>query len=344
MRAYLLNRNYRKMTAIVAFALVSSAFGVQSNAHAAANDGISFFEMLFGGPSGRHAAKNHDGTTSGESCDGYDGILGMVNGFFCHMEKDMGITSIGSKTLTFQSNGVHASITEASNTITIGSRTITTTHLGQVWICSASCSSASNFSRMYYIAFRYSGSGAVNQGYVVAEPGVMGGESGSAMSLLYDVGTSTTTKYVDVQARFTNNSTTFKMRAVGEVTAGVMNVNFAAHNGTNGFRFAGATDQSASPQYFKMYYENGTNGSGTDVVNTASTGSGTLTPSSTACFSVTESGSAMSTASSGAGNCSGLSLKHFDVLTTGVSGYSQATIWSRSGTLWNGMSANPDSI
>lgn len=332
----------RSFFIFISLSMTLGLVGFNPQAHAAADDGIGFFEMLFGGPSARSAAKSHTGSTSGESCDGYDGIMGMVNSFFCHMEKDMGITTIGSKTVVFQSSSVHASITEASNTVTIGSRSISTTHLGQVWVCSSACTVASNFSRMYYIAFKYSGSGAVNLGYVVAEPGSMGGETGSAMSLLYDVGTSTTTKFVDVQARFTSAVTSFKMRAVGESTGSVMNINFAGHNGTNGFRFAGSTDQSASPQYFKMYFENGSVGAGTDAVNTASTGSGALTPSSTACFSATETGTAMSTSSTADGNCSGLTLKHFDTLTTDLTGgYSQANIWSRSGTSWNGMASTP---
>lgn len=326
-------------------ALTAGLVGGAPNAHAAANDAISIFEMLFGGPAARTSAKNHSGSTAGESCSGYDGVMGMVNSFFCHMEKDMGITTLGSKTVTFNGMSVHASISESSSSVTIGSRSIATTHVGQVWTCTSGCTSTGSFTRMYYIAFKYGGSGAINQGYVVAEPGVMSGATGSAMSMLYDVGTSTTTKYVDLQAKFTSGVTSMKMRAVGEVTSGVMSVNFTAYFGGNGFRFAGATDQTAATQYYKMYYENGTVGAGTDAADAASTGSGTLSPSSTACFSAVESGNAMTTASVAAGNCSGLSLKHFDTLTSTLSaGYSQDAIWARSGTTWNGMPASPPEI
>lgn len=322
-----------------------------------ASAGTSIYDMVFGNPNQRKATRerNDSNDVGAESCDGYGGILGVINGFFCHMEKDMGITGVGSATKTFADTGgnmsVRAEVTLTSTTI----NSVTYSYLAKVWVCSASCTSTSSFSRAFYLAFSYDTAAGVNKGYGLVSPGSFNSnQTGSAMEIEYDIGSSTATQFVRGKAIFVNNGNTFKTRILGEKSSTSLKVSVAMHNGTNGYRFAMSTTPGFSDsKYMNMYYEGsggaGSNGfysldaAGTNGIGTAATGNGL-------CTSGVESGTSMSTSSVAASNCSALSFLAFDYASANTSAAGGAYLNSGSFTAagilgtWQSMTVNPTSI
>ncbi|MEK7358490.1 MAG: hypothetical protein AAB250_18745, partial [Bdellovibrionota bacterium] len=202
-----------------------------------------------------------DGANVGsESCDGYGGLIGGINSFFCHMEKDMGITGVGGATKTFGSYKVRAEIAQTSTTI----NSVTYDYTGSVWICSSSCTVASNFSRFYFIAFSFDKAAGINKGYALNIPGMFEGNTSDAMEIVYDLGTASSSQSIEGKGIFTNGGTAHKMRVKGVKTSTSFKMNVAMHDGTNGFRFAmSGAPPSTTSNYYNMYYE-ATGGSGSD--------------------------------------------------------------------------------
>ncbi len=327
-----------------------------NQAHAVNGDGgIQFYEMVFGNPSQRNASRGHKDSheVGNEACEGYGGLIGDINGFFCHMEKDMGITSPGSRTKSLGGLRVRAEILKVPTTI----GGVTYAYTGSVWVCkssSADCTLTTNFARAYYIAFSYDPLAGVNKGYALSDPGIFNGPGGNASEIIYDVGSASANQSVSGKMVFTDSGSgsTFKMRVVGQRTATAFQLNLAAFNtgASAGFRYAMAgTPPSAAggARIYNMYYE-GSGGSGTngfyalDAAGLAApaTGNGF-------CGSVNETGtSSLVTAS--AGNCATNAFGAFDftaltassALSTSAQGLSAASIIGA----WQGMAANPSAL
>lgn len=307
--------------------------------------GNQFYEMVFGNPDQRKQSrdKSKDGANVGsEACDGYGGLIGGINGFFCHMEKTMGITGVGGATKTFGNFKVRAEIALASTTI----NSVTYTHTGSVWFCTSSCTVASSFNRFYFIAFTYDKAAGVNKGYALNIPGMMDGNVNDAMEIIYDLGSASASQTVSGKGVFTNSGTSHKMRVTGTKTSTSFKMNVAMHNGTNGFRFAmsGAPPTTTS-NYYNMYYEaTGGTGSGgyysldTAALSAIATGNGS-------CQLAVESGTSTQFTSGGS-NCSALSFQAFDYYSLTASGSPSVQGLTASGILgtWQGMAANPSSI
>jgi len=322
-----------------------------------ASAGTGVYDMVFGNPNQRKAIRdrNESNDVGAESCNGYGGILGVINGFFCHMEKDMGITGVGSATKTFAGGGSTVTVRAEVEATAVTINSIAYTHLAKVWVCAASCSSVSNFSRAFYLAFSYNATTGINKGYGLINPGSFNStQTGSAMEIEYDIGSSTATQYVRGKAIFVDGASTYKSRILGERTSSSMKISVAMHDGTNGFRFAMSTtpDFSAS-KFMNMYYEGaggaGSNGfftldaAGTNGIGTPATGNGL-------CTSGVESGSSMSVSSVASSNCSALSFLAFDYASANTSAAGGLYLNSGSYTAasilgaWQSMAANPSSI
>jgi hypothetical protein len=313
------------------------------------SSGNSFFEMVFGNPDQRSQSRhNQDSDDVGsEACEGYGGLIGGINSFFCHMEKDMGITGPGSATRTFAQFKIRAEIALAQTTI----NSVSYNYTGSVWVCdssAANCSLTANFSRMYYIAFSYDKTSGINKGYALTVPGSMNGHASDAMEIIYDLGSASATQSIQAKATFSNGGSTFNMRVTGVKTATSFKLNVVSFDGVNGTRFAAsgtpATKTSAA-NYYNMYYE-GSGGTGTNGFYTIDAAA--LAAPSTAngmCVLSSEHGSTANMANAG-GSCGSLGFQAFDYYALTASGSPSAqglTAASILGT-WQGMPLHPSAL
>lgn len=315
-----------------------------------ATGGNSFYEMVFGNPDQRNRARDgKDGASVGsESCDGYGGIIGGINSFFCHMEKDMGITGPGGSTKDFGSVKVRAEIAASSTTI----NSVTYDYVGSVWICdtgSLNCALTTNFSRAYYIAFSYNNATGVNRGYALTVPGIFDGNTNDALEIVYDIGTSSSPQTIVATAVFVSGSDTFKMRVNGSRTSSGFQLNLSGHNGSTGFRFAmsGAPPSvSGGANYYNMYYE-GNGGSGSNgFYSVDNAGLAAPATGNGMCVTAIETGSSTSMTAANSSNCSSYSFAAFSYYALTASGSPNAQGLSAATILgsWQGMAANPTSL
>ena len=335
------------------------------SARAFATDGSAglnqFYQLLFGTPDQENAAINNDGVhdVTQENCDGYGGVIGVVDSFFCHMEQDMGITSLGSYTNTYGNYQIHAEFTQTPLSIA--------GHLyayqGEVWACNtttSNCSQTSNYQQAYYIAFTNDPGGGVNDGYLITEPGVFSGQTGTAMQISYDVGSSQPNQYVNVQAIFQNASDTYSMWASGQKTATNVQLNLASYDSTNGgVRFAlSTTPDIGDTKYFNLYFENSSgattcSSSSNGYCSTDNSAFGISTAPATGdglCIYSTDAGSSVADSVVSASSCGGLPFLTFSDYaltadgTPSAQALTQSTILSSPGSAWNGMPATPSSL
>ena len=336
--------------------IVGLGLGLSLSGHPAKADadaGKGNLEMLFGSPDSRKKLKDHNdtGSVTREACDGYDGMLGIVNGFFCHMEKDMGIRGLGKSTKVFGTTTVRAEVT-AGGSVLLGGVTTAYDYTANVWVCNSACGSLSSYVQAFHIVFSYKADGTVNKGFLIHRPGVFDNSGASnGMQIQYDIGSSTSIQTVSGKMIFANSGKTFKMRAVGEKTATTLKMNVNAHDGTNGFRYALSTGPQVAlsvAKFFNLYAE-GSTYSGMGVAALGAGAQAAIASSAGACFSATDSGSTHSFVAAGASNCSALNFLAFDFDNATVSAYSNSGAGAnnvlRTDTLdWNGMPANPAAI
>lgn len=335
---------------------------------ASATDGSAglnqYYQFLFGTPDQENAAISDDGVhdVSQENCDGYGGVVGVVNSFFCHMEKDMGITALGSFTKTYGNYQIHAEF--SLSPVTINSHGYA--YQGFVWECdttSADCSQTSNFQRAYYIAFSNDPGGGVNDGFLITEPGLFTGQSGTALQLQYDVGSTTPNPFVQVESVFVNGTDTYSLWAYGVKSATNMQLDLAAYDTTasQGYRFAlSSTPDFGDTKNFNVYYEDP---SGAATCSAASNGycstdnAGISTaPAITngLCINASDTGSTISDNVVSQSNCGALSFLQFSDYALTSSGTpnaqsltQQTVLEVTAGTIsteWNGMPATPSSL
>lgn len=314
------------------------------------SDGNQFFEMVFGNPNQRKAVRdrNQSNNLNLESCEGYGGFMGAINSFFCHMEKDMAIKGVGSATKSFVgpqgSMTVRAEVTQSSPTVS----GVVYTYEAKVWVCTATCGSTGSFNRAFYLAFSYDAASGVNKGYALMEPGKFDNQTGSAMEIVYDIGTSSTTQDVAIKAVFVNSGgTPFKIRAKGQKTSTSMKMNVVMYNGTYQNRVAIATTPGEASKYLNMYFENsaGSGASGHYSINAAGVASAPATANGF-CASGAETGDTLSLTSASAANCSSLSFLSFDHYSTSASGTPSVEAFTSTGITgsWQGMASSPTSL
>lgn len=309
--------------------------------------GIGFYEMVFGDPDQRNLSRSSaDGTNvADEPCDTYGGVLGGINSFFCHMEKDMGIRGVGSTTKTFGTMVIHAEIVLSSVTIS----GVTYDHQAEVWVCDSSsldCTQTANFSRFDYVAFSFDKASGVNKGYAESSPnGLPGGQTG-ASQITYDVGSGTANQSISAKLNFSDGSNTYDMRVLAYKSSTGFQVNVVGYGASAGFRFAmsGAPpSMSGGTNYYNMYFE-ATGGSGTSGFYTLEA-AGLAAPATNhgMCILASESGSSTGVASGGS-NCSSYAFAAFD--TYSASGSPNAQSFTVNGILgtWQGMAAHLSAI
>ena len=316
-----------KFIKIVLVCLTFSSF-----AHAHGGDGFGqIFNSFFGKEADRVAGATCD------AGDGKGGLVGIVNGFFCHMEKGMGIKGVTTGvTKVFGNMSVRAVVTAGAYTVA----TINYNYNAQVWVCYTGCTATSGFNRAINFYFSFVNDKTVNKGHMLINPNAFesSGSATSAMNLQYDVGTGTTNKFVVAKVIFTNGTVTQRMRMDGSKTGNLLGATGVMHDGTNGFRFATQLDTAANSG--GVYYEApGATGPGTAVLSPST--SGDNLSSSSMCFSRVASGDDFIYSPTGSTGCT---VKVFPSdSNTAVSGYTTNSVLTI-GTVWESMSANPSSI
>lgn len=314
--------------------MIMTSLFITNQAKADAGEGFGqVFNMFFGTESERTALANCD--TTGSTA----GILGVVNSFFCHMEKDMAITGVTTGvTKTFGGMSIRAVVSAGSGGYVINS--ITYDYNAQVWVCHSGCTATTGFNRAINFYFSYATDKTINKGHMLMNPNAFesGGSSNSAANLQYDVGTSTTNKFITAKVIFVNSGTTMKMRMDGSKISNLLGVTGILHNGTNGFRFAAQLDATANTggAYFEAP---GASGSGMGTLNP--TASGDDLSSSSMCFTRAKSATDWTYTTTGVLGCT---IKTFPSDSSdAVNAYTTNSVLTI-GTLWESMSANPSAI
>ena len=310
--------------------LLSLTFSTLAHAHG--GDG---FGQIFNNFFGKQADK-----VAGATCDageGKGGVLGVVNGFFCNMEKRMGITGVTpGVTKVFGNMSVRAVVTAGAYTVA----TINYDYNAQIWVCYTGCTVTGNFTRAINFYFSSATDKTVNKGHMLMNPNAFqsSGNSTSAMNLQYDVGTSTVSKFVTAKTIYVNGTTTQRIRMDGSKNGNILGATGVMHNGTNGFRFATQLDTTANTG--GVYFESaGAAGPGTAALSPGT--SGDNLSASSMCFTRAASGDDWEYTPTGSTGCT---VKIFPAdSNTAVSGYTTNSVLTI-GSLWENMTANPAAI
>jgi hypothetical protein len=312
---------------------------------------MGFYEMVFGDPDQRRLSRaNAEGTNvSVEACDDYGGVLGGINGFFCHMEKDMGIRGPGAATKSFAGLVIHAEILKTATTI--GS--VTYDYQAEVWICNAqvnNCALLTNFNRFDYVAFSYDAAAGVNKGYALSSPNALISAGTGASEIIYDVGSASASQSVAAKLNFTDpNSVTYDMRVLGTKTASAFTMNVVGYDSTHasGFRFAmsGAPPSAnGGNNYYNMYFEDASGIGSNGYYSLDVAGVSAPAQANGYCALASEQGSATGIQSA-TGHCTGYNFAPFD--TYSLAGHTpNAQGFTANGILntWQGMSAHPSAL
>ncbi|MBI2605677.1 MAG: hypothetical protein HYW49_06315 [Deltaproteobacteria bacterium] len=338
-----------------AFLLCSSILLAPAQALAGnAYDGFAqIYNVFFGSQSARDQALTCDVDLN------TGGILTKVNAFFCHLEKDMGITSSNVEvTKTFGNLVVHAKVDGAEGGAAYAVDGVNYDYQAQVWVCllsQAACSATTDFNRAIYIAYSYKADKTVNKGHMLMSTRAFHGESTSGMMLKYDVGDNTATKTVEFKLRHTEDGDTIKIAAKGTKTSAQTQVAMVIHSALSasyGFRFASTVDETNN--IGAVYYEAPpTVCTGTGCGSLSMTNAGdTQAVSSGACFTRARTATDWAYTPAAADVCSGLSFPAFPNQSVNtVSGFTiTATdaagvlVPAPGGTIFNGMATNPSAL
>lgn len=314
------------------FKILFISLSFSSLVHAHGGEG---FGQVFNAFFGKQADKEAGATC--DAADGKGGLIGVVNGFFCHMEKGMGITGVTpGVTKVFGNMSVRAVVTAGAYNVA----TINYGYNAQVWVCFAGCTATSGFNRAINFYFSSATDKTVNKGHMLINPNAFesAGSSTSAMNLQYDVGTSTTNKFITAKVIFVNGTVTQRMRMDGSKTANILVATGVMHDGTNGYRFATQLDTTANSG--GVYFESPVaTGPGTAVLSPAT--SGDNLSSSSMCFTRVALGDDWAYSPTGILGCT---VKIFPSdSNAAVSGYSSITVLTI-GALWENMTPNPSAI
>jgi hypothetical protein len=324
------------LTGLIMTTSLATSLATSPSAFAGGDGFASMFTSFFGTEKGKAAMQNCDQNGADAS------IISGVNSFFCHMEKDMGMTGVGSVTKSITSDGhtmsVHAEITGGAGGASIAANGTTYDYLANVWVCTSGCTNASNFNRVISLAFSYVADKTINKGFMVQDSGAFQGSAGtSAMTLSYDVGSSTTNKII--VAKFVNDfgGQVQKARFDGAKSGNTMTVTGLMVQGAsattaNSMRFSAKIDTVADTA--SAYFEaNGASGTG---AATPQLGASSDSPTPM-CLSRTRSATDFDYKSAG-GSCTVAAFPS-DTLTV-VGGYTAAGL-----AVWNAaMQSHPSSI
>ena len=240
---------------------------------------------------------------------------------------------------------MHAEVTPVG-VVVFGGVTYNYAFEAKVWVCQSNCTVLTNFKRAYYIAFSYAQDGTVNKGFVLNEPGVFDGSSGSGLLIHYDLGSSTAVQFVRTKAIFSHGgSQSTKMDAYGEKTSSTVKLNVAGVDGSNaGFRYALSTSSGIDQKFFNMYFESAaSSGSGTAALDAAALNS--IATTAGFCSQGDERGSTLAPLATSATSCNSLTFNPFKVVSTSVSAYTATSVLaSDSANAWNAMTTSPSAL
>ncbi len=309
-------------------------------------DGSSGFSQMFNVIFGNEASREVGDGAASSDCSTIDdggGILGTINGIFCHLKYDMGITGVGSVTKTFGTMKVHVDIVNGctgadGNGYLFGAK---------AWVCavaSGNCGAVTGYTRAMSICFSTDSALATNKGIVIMDGGAFSGDGGTGvMNIAYDLGTSSASQTVLAKMIFHNAATNHLQygRADGtrtdakHLSGTMLFVDNILSSSTAG-RFAFSVNRVANTS--NAYMEGfSASGSGTGSYSASAAGD---TPSTGVCVTRTASGSDWSYSATSSGASCAPSVTFPTDSLTAVSGY---TVNGLAGT-WQGMGVNPSAL
>lgn len=218
-------------------------------ARADGQDGYgNIFNHFFG------EAKTRENQSNCEELDGpKQGIIGIVNSFFCHMEKDMGITGpTDGVTKPFGKMIVRAAIKENIGGIVANGDTYD--YEGLVWTCNLSekvtCTNPVEFGRAFYIAWSFNEDQTINRGHVIVDPGTFEdqGSGKSAIKITYDLGLASPARKISARVLLPyhtgpGGTLGFNMRAEAKLVNNLITVAVVESESATANRFAGQIDE-----------------------------------------------------------------------------------------------------
>lgn len=247
--------NLRKYKGLVLLLTIAMNLIIAKIAKADGQDG---YETIFNYFFGDHQTREHQANC--QDTDGpKQGVLGIVNSFFCHMENDMGVTQpTDSVTKIFGKMVVHASITGAQGANNVAANNVHYDYEGLVWVCtlsdSVTCTDPKQFNRAFYIAWSFNDDRTINKGYVLVDPSSFNPKAQvgtAAMRLVYDIGLATSHQTISARVllpfeKGPGGAQGFSMRAEATLDNNVITVAAVESEGSSGRRFAGQIDQQSN--------------------------------------------------------------------------------------------------
>lgn len=319
---------------LLSIAFLSSLTLLPGNARAADSDGFGqVFNMFWGTESVRQNMKNCVFTDGDQN----QGIIGGVNSFFCHLDKDMGITAATGAagiTKSFGSMSVHAVVLGAAGGASYGGYD----YQAQVWFCkqtaSVTCKNASDFNKAIYVQFSYKSDKTVNKGTMLQDSGVMSGQaSGVPVLISWDVGTASTSRSVTVKVANFNSG--MKLSGLSTISGTVVTAAMEMVSASAGMRFAAAFDTSTNQVAASF--------SSTTTSNT--TKNDTITFTGANCFNRTSASGDWTYTPASNCNLSGVTMPSESISDMNTSWSSASAFWTAVGNAGlTNMSQNPSSI
>ena len=313
---------------VVGFALLS-----QPAAHAQASNGFSeVFENFFG------TDANQAASAACTPNQGDSSLVGVINGIFCGLELRLGITGVGSVT---KSNGSGSSMVTIHCDVSANTSG-TYANTAYCWTCvGASCSSTSSFSRFLEINWTMVADRTVNKGTFVLDDGAFAGTTAgdSAISITYDLGTSTTTKTLTVDMASQINSAVSAAAISAQKVGTIRKAAMVMATGTQKQVFSVAEDLATNLALLNFQYASGPGSctSGMEQTGT-SDDAASATPACSVCVSLSDGTTAGSTSSLCSAESS-LTLAASPDSSSNVAGYTPSSVAS-----WGSMSATPSAL
>ena len=313
-----------------------------SQAHADGGDG---FKQVFKAFFGSEGARDRSVTCDMSDSDSGEGLLEVGNSFFCHMEKDLGITGLNAGvTKIFGTKSVRAMVTAGPFTV----NSISYANQAQVWVCNSNCTSASSFNRAINVYFSYDASKTINKGDMLFDTGAFDSSFGqNGLHLVYDVGSLTSTQTISAQAVYMHEGIAQKMRMDSTKTGNLLGLSGvmiagASASSTNSFRFAAQLDVvlNTGGVYFEAPATSNSIGIGVAALN-LSTANDNKSASSECFNRKSDEGDDWNYVATGLMGCSVMTFASDSA--TAVGNYTVTTVLT-GGSLWNGMAANPNAI
>lgn len=324
---------------------------LQPLAYGHGGDGL---QSLLGIFYGTEIAKEGQKNCSIRSDDG--SILGYINNFFCIFEKKFGITGPTGEagitnTLTLSSGSkvqVHVQVTGSSGGGAVLANGTTYDFEGKIWAClissTATCASADQFVRMFYIAWSYKPNRTVNKGFMIHQFGVTTGSVGGAMKIEYDLGTSSAQQVLHALVYdHHDTSNIVRFRADSSKVGSVLSLTLMSKNESTSQATRVAAKVDFAAESGALYVESNVfGGQGVETLNSTASGDTGATPY---CFTRAKSSDGVDYTYTLTTTAS-CTVPAFPAETMNqLAAETDTTVVTpTTGSEWNGMAARPSSV